>query len=68
MFGCLRYLVMCAAAGTVLSVLFLTPTGVVLGSVNGLLVGICMCLAELRAQRAEGTRKADSPLRLLGSP
>jgi hypothetical protein len=40
MFGLLRNLLMCTAAGTFLAVVFLTPTGFVVGSVNGLLVGI----------------------------
>ncbi len=53
MFGFMRSLITCAALGAALSVVFLTPTGVALGAVNGFLVGICVGLGEWKAQRTE---------------
>jgi hypothetical protein len=67
MFGFLRNLVMCTAAGTLLALVFLTPTGAVLGALNGLLVGICICLAERRAQQAEMVLVPSTPIRLIGN-
>lgn len=53
MFGLTRNLMMCTSAGILLSLVFLTPTGVIVGAVNGFLVGICVGLGEWKASRAE---------------
>jgi hypothetical protein len=67
MFGFLRSLVVCTAAGILLAVVFLSPAGAVFGAVNGLLVGLCVGLAEWRAQRAEMALVPVRPIRLIGS-
>jgi hypothetical protein len=67
MFSFLRNLVICTAAGILLAVVFLTPTGAVVGAVNGLLVGLFMCLADWRVQREEMAVTPIGPIRLIGS-
>jgi len=62
----LRNLVMCAAAGILLTVVFLTPASAAVGAINGLIVGLCMCLAEWRAQRAEADL-APGRIKLVGN-
>jgi hypothetical protein len=56
MFGFMRILMMCTMAGMLLSVVFLTPAGAVVGAVNGFLVGICVGLGEWKATRAGALR------------
>ena len=51
MFGFMREVILCATAGMLLSVVFLTPTGAAMGAANGLLVGICVGLGEWKARR-----------------
>jgi hypothetical protein len=63
----LRSLVVCTAVGILLAVVFLSPTGAVVGAVNGLLVGFCVGLAEWRAQRAQMAVVPVRPIRLIGS-
>jgi hypothetical protein len=52
MLGFLQSVLMCTFAGMLLSLLFVTPAGAVLGGVNGCLVGICVGLGERTARRA----------------
>ena len=51
MFTFMQSLLMCTMGGILLSVVFLTPTGAVVGGVNGFLVGVCVGLGERKAKR-----------------
>jgi hypothetical protein len=66
MFGFLQKLIICMAAGTLLSLVFLTPTGAVVGAINGLIVGVCVGLGELRAKQTEASVGSTGPIRLVG--
>jgi hypothetical protein len=55
------------AAGTLLSLAFLTPAGAVVGAINGLIVGVCVGLGELRAKQTEASVGSTGPIRLVGS-
>jgi len=52
MFGFTWKLMICTMVGVVLSVVFLTPTGAVVGAINGFLVGIFVGLGEWKTTRA----------------
>jgi hypothetical protein len=64
MFNFLRTMMICTAAGVLLSVVFLTPAGGVVGAISGLLVGVCVAMGGWRVQREE---MALAPIRLAGS-
>jgi ABC-type Mn2+/Zn2+ transport system permease subunit len=64
MFSFLRTMMICTAAGVLLSVVFPTPTGGVVGAMSGLLIGFCVAMGKWRAQREE---MAVAPIRLNGS-
>lgn len=53
MFGFAQSLLMCAAAGFFLSLVFLTPAGAFVGAVNGVVVGLFVGLGALRHQHDE---------------
>lgn len=63
----LKNVVVCAGAGAVLAVVFLSPTGAVIGAVNGLLVGVCVGLAQKRAGQLQPAPVSAEPVRLIGS-
>lgn len=44
---------LCTVAGYVLALLFMTPGGVYIGAVKGLLVGLLVALAEWKSQRSK---------------
>jgi hypothetical protein len=62
-----RNLVMCTLAGIALAVLFLTPGGALVAAFNGLLVGVCAALGELRARGMDVSTAPAVPIRLIGS-
>ena len=68
MFGFLRNLLVCTAAGMSLAVVFLVPGGAVAGAVNGLLVGLLVGLAGWRSQRDELALEPAYPINSEGSP
>ena len=63
MFSFLRTMMICTAAGVLLSVVFPTPAGGVVGAMSGLLIGVCVAMGEWRAQREE---MAVAPIGLTG--
>ena len=67
MFNVLRTMMICTAAGVLLSVVFLTPAGVVAGAMSGLLIGVCVAMGEWRAQREEMAAAPIGPIKLIGS-
>ena len=67
MFNVLRTMMICTAAGVLLSVAFLTPAGVVAGAISGLLIGVCVAMGEWRARREEMAVTPIGPIRLIGS-
>jgi ammonia channel protein AmtB len=67
MFGFLQKLMVCAAAGTLLSLIFLTPAGGMVGAMSGLLIGICVAMGEWKVQREEMVVAPIGSIRLIGS-
>ncbi len=67
MWNLLRILLACMSAGVLLAICLLTPGGAAVGACNGLLVGICVALAEHRARRSENVSAGAAPIRLIGS-
>jgi hypothetical protein len=67
MVGFLRNVLICSAIGFFLALVFLTPAGALVGAVNGLLVGVCVTLGELRARDSENAVVPTGPIRLIGS-
>ena len=63
----LRNLVICTLAGVLLAALFQAPQGAVVGALHGLLVGVCVALADRRARPREPMTRAAAPIRLIGS-
>jgi hypothetical protein len=55
MFGFMQILMVCTAAGMLLSLLFLAPAGAAVGAAHGLLVGVFVGLGEWQAARAEAS-------------
>ncbi len=53
MFGFMRTLMMCTMAGMLLSLVFLTPAGAVVGAVHGFLIGVCVGVGEWKATHAK---------------
>ena len=66
MFNFLRTMMICTAAGVLLSVVFLTPTGGVVGAISGLLIGVCVAMGDWRAEREEMVLAPNTPIRLIG--
>ena len=67
MVGFLRNVLICSAIGFVLAFVFVTPAGALVGAVNGLLIGVCVSLGELRARGSENVAAPTGPVRLIGS-
>ena len=67
MFNFLRTMMICTAAGVLLSVVFLAPAGGVVGAMSGLLIGACVAMGEWKALREELAVAPIGPIRLIGS-
>jgi hypothetical protein len=63
----LRNVLICSALGFFLALVFLTPAGALVGAVNGLLIGVCVSLGELRARDSDNGVVPNGPIRLIGS-
>ena len=55
MSGFVLSLMLCAIAGSVLAILFLSPAGALAGAVNGLFVGLFVGWGKLRVRRQQST-------------
>jgi hypothetical protein len=55
MSGFVLSLMLCAMAGSVLAILFLSPAGALAGAVNGVFVGLFVGWGKLRAGRRQST-------------
>ena len=67
MVGLLRNVLICSAIGFFLAFVFVTPAGALVGAVNGLLIGVCVSLGELRARDSGNVVDPAGPIRLIGS-
>ena len=67
MFSLLRTIIICTAAGLLLSVVSLAPAGGLIGAMSGLLIGACVAMGERRVQREDMPVTPMGSIRLIGS-
>jgi len=67
MLAMLGNLVVCTLAGVLLAAVFLVPAGAGVGALNGLLVGVCVALANRKAKRNATTTATAVPIHMIGS-